>query len=235
MTDRLQQIFTRQAEYLRTLKPIYQANGFSQKCYFPYAINSREAQEEFRLLAWRITEEVFEALQEWDKGAERDTDKYREEVSDVMHFLVELAICCGITTTEFATGENAALLSDEDYLELSFRRVQMYPNRMEAREAWGAFLTTLAHMMMEFRQRPWRTDDRPSDFERIKFHMGVTWFAFCAACVATGVQAPTLYSHYFAKSDINEERRNANMPRRADPTEIDEASTSVDYDNDCAP
>lgn len=213
MKDRLQAIFDKKAEFLRSLAPIYDANHFEIMNQWPYAINGRHAQEQFRLLAWRITEEVYEALEEWDKGPGLDIAKYREEVADVLHFFVELAIICGITWTEVATGGDAGLLSDQDYLEISFDRVQYFPNRMTGREAWGMFLTTIAKLMMEFRQRPWRTDDRPSDFSKIKFGFGCAWLAFCAACVATEMQTLSLEKHYYAKGIINEERLQANLPQ----------------------
>jgi NTP pyrophosphatase (non-canonical NTP hydrolase) len=210
--DRLQEIFDKQADYLKSLEPIYRASGFPERTHWPMAINGRHAQEQFRLLAWRINEEVYEALKEWEKGVSCDPGEYREEVADVMHFLVELCLFCGITPVEFATGGEKELESEEDYLSISFKRVQFYPNRMEGREAWGMFLTALAELMMCFRQRPWRTDERLTDFGKLKFHFGVLWLGFCAACVATGIGASTLYSHYFAKSIINEERRDLNMP-----------------------
>lgn len=212
MKDRLQEIFDKQAWYLRTLAPIYRANGFEVKNYWPYHLDSREGQEQFRLLAWRVTEEVYEALDEWNKGINTDPSKYREEVSDILHFLVELALCCGVTTVEFATGGDAALITHEDYLGASFNRVRLYRGRMEGHDAWGLFVARLAGLMMQFRQRPWRTDDRKTDFEAVKFHFGLTWLSFCTACDSTGIGAATLYSHYFAKNIINEERRDANMP-----------------------
>jgi NTP pyrophosphatase (non-canonical NTP hydrolase) len=214
--DRLQEIFDRKTDFVRSLEPIYRSNGFLEVLNWPFNINDRHAQEQFRLLAWRVNEEVYEALKEWEKGSECDPEEYREEVADVMHFLVELALFCGITTVEFATGGEKELESEEDYLSISFKRVQFYRNRMEGREAWGMFLTALAELMMCFRQRPWRTDERPTDFGKLQFHFGVLWLAFCAACIATGIGAATLYSHYHAKSVINEERRDSNMPPAPD-------------------
>jgi len=250
--DKLQQIFNKQARYLKTLEPIYVKNGFLHKALFPYPINDRHAQEQFRLLAWRINEEVYEALEEWSKP-EADVAKYQEEVSDVLHFLVEFAVCAGITTVEFATGGDAALVTTNDYLDESFRRVGYYPNKLEAQQAWGMFLASLAKLMMQFRQRPWRTDNRETDFTKVKHFLGVTWFAFCAACRATGIGPATLSRAYFRKGMINDQRRKdaLGMPHKdlqdhdlapapishekSAPGAMPEAPTSVDYDNDCAP
>lgn len=216
--DHLAEIFDAQEKLLRSLAPIYTHNGFDVKNHFPHPLDGREEQEEFRLLAWRITEEVYEALQEWDNGVERDENKYREEVADVMHFFAELAIICGFSSTQVATGGEAAMLLDgADYLVLSFERVQLYPLRLDAREAWGMFLTVLAHLMMEFRQRPWRTDDRKTNTEELLKKFAIAWFAFCTACAITGVSPRILHWHYFEKQKVNHERKRKALENVSDP------------------
>src|SRR4051812_33855681 len=142
--DHLAEIFDAQEKLLRSLAPIYEHNNFYEKNLFPFSLDSRHSQEEFRLLAWRINEEVYEALQEWDARIE---DDYREEVADVMHFFAELAIICGFSSVEVATNnEPGMLMEGGDYLTLSFERVTLYPLRMTAQEAWGMFLTALAYL-----------------------------------------------------------------------------------------
>lgn len=216
--DHLAEIFDAQEKLLRSLAPIYDYNGFYGKKNFPFNLDNRDCQEEFRLLAWRITEEVYEALQEYDRGSQRDEDKYREEVADVMHFFAELAIVCGFSSTQVATGgEVEMLLHDADYLVLSFERVQLYPLNLSYQEAWGMFLTTLAQLMMEFRQRPWRTDNRPTDSKALLKKFALAWFSFCTACAATGVSPRILHFHYFNKQKVNEKRREdakASIPGR---------------------
>lgn len=206
--DHLAEIFDAQEKLLRSLAPIYAHNGFMLKCAFPFDLDNRHSQEEFRLLAWRITEEVYEALQEYDRGIQRDEDKYREEVADVMHFFAELAIVCGFSSTQVATGGEAGMLLDgADYLVLSFERVQLYPLDLNPREAWGMFLTTLAELMMEFRQRPWRTDERQTDPKRLLKMFAISWFGLCTAMACTGVSPRILHFHYFEKHKTNHERK----------------------------
>lgn len=206
--DHLAEIFDAQENLLRSLAPIYEHNGFHYKNAFPFKIDRRDSQEEFRLLAWRITEEVYEALQEYDRGLQRDEDKYREEVADVMHFFAELAIVCGFSSTQVATGGEAGMLLDgADYLVLSFERVQLFPLNLSARQAWGMFLTTLAHMMMEFRQRPWRTDNRETNTEGLLRKFTLCWLSFCTACAITGISPRILHFHYFEKQKTNHERK----------------------------
>jgi predicted house-cleaning noncanonical NTP pyrophosphatase (MazG superfamily) len=206
--DHLAEIFDAQEKLLRSLAPIYEHNEFELKNLFPFSLDARHAQEEFRLLAWRITEEVYEALQEYDRGPVRNEDKYREEVADVMHFFAELAIICGFSSTQVATGGEAGmLLNGADYLVLSFERVQLYPLNLSTHQAWGMFLTTLAHLMMEFRQRPWRTDDRKTNTEELLKKFALCWFAFCTACACTGISPRILHFHYFEKQKTNHERK----------------------------
>lgn len=204
--DHLYEIFDAQEKLLRSLAPIYEHNEFFEKNKFPFNLDSRHAQEEFRLLAWRISEEVYEALEEYDKG---NVNEYREEVADVMHFFAELAIICGVSSTEVATGGDANMLLPDggDYLAASFDRANMYPMRLTAQQAWGLFLTAFAHLMMEFKQRPWRTDNRPSDPGRVKHFFGVAWFSFVTACICTGIDASILHHHYFLKQQTNQKRK----------------------------
>jgi hypothetical protein len=218
--DHLAEIFEGQEKLLNSLAPIYLHNGYGYKNEFPFPIDSRDGQEEFRLLAWRITEEVYEALQEYDRGLQRDEDRYREEVADVMHFFAELAIICGFSSTQIATGGEAGMLLDgADYLVLSFERVQLYPLNLNPREAWGMFLTTLAQAMMEFRQRPWRTDDRKTDPERLLKMLTLCWLGFCTACACTGISPRILHWHYFEKQKTNHERKRQAMENVLDPAE----------------
>lgn len=224
--NHLDEIFIAQNRLMHSLKPIYEHNGFTKKDRFPFSLDSRDSQEEFRLLAWRITEEVHEAIQEFNID---EVDKYREEVADVMHFFAELAIVCGFSSTQVATGGDASLLLEgADYLELSFQRVQLYPLKLSMNEAWGMFLTVIAQLMMEFRQRPWRTDERPTDPDELLKKFTFAWFAFCTACACTGISARILYHHYFLKQKTNHDRRKAALLGTVLPATPDPSMQGVD-------
>src|SRR5882762_11302998 len=105
--DKLAEIFERQAQYVRSLTPTYLANGFQAHAEpMPWPLDSRHAQEEFRLLAWRFIEEVGEAIETYENNPryKKGIQDYIEEVSDALHFFTELCIASGVTREVLLTG-----------------------------------------------------------------------------------------------------------------------------------
>ena len=200
--DRLKQIFDRQREYMRSLAPIYGRNGFAIHNAWPYSINSRADQEQLRLLAWRITEEIYEAL---DLGESLNVEAFREEIADALHFLVELAIVSDmdeLSILAFSPGQRHS-----DLLSEAFSGVG-YP-RTEGAVAWMVMIEELARTMMLLKQRPWRTDNRPTDRAVWESGMRCVFARFIAACRVSGITAEDLYRAYFRKAEINDERTKA--------------------------
>lgn len=214
--DRLTQIFEKQASYLATLAPIYLNNGAHIHASVPpWPLNERMVQEEFRLLAWRITEEVYEAIVEntikegddtTPKAVSLRADAYKEEVSDVLHFLIELAIVSGVTANVLVFGSSAFALNPAiDYLSFVFDAEQHRGSEFDPDE-WQSFLARLANQMMLLRQRPWRTDNRLTS--TAIWERGFFWLfrSYISCCVQTGLTADDLYEAYFAKNKINDQR-----------------------------
>lgn len=215
MTCRLEEIFQKQASYLRTLAPIYEHNEFfSHARPMPWSLNSRVYQEEFRLLAWRCTEEVFEALEYLYSNQEAVLDnrpeakaKFHEEIADAFHFFVELCLATGITSRDVIYYyEGMCIPLEQDALSHIFRFVGCRPEDTIP-QRWYMFIGRLARAMMSLKQRPWRTDDRPTDEKRFNRDMAAAFVSFIAACRRSGVNADALYNAYFAKNKINDERR----------------------------
>lgn len=215
MVCKLEAIFKRQAEFVKSLYPIYKKNGFEWHATdMPWPINNRECQEEFRLLAWRCTEEVFEALEYFYTHHEAVLDnlpeakaKFHEEIADAFHFFVELCLATGITSRDVIyCYEGLRIPLEQDALSHSFRFVGCRPEDTIP-QRWYMFIGRLARAMMNLKQRPWRTDDRPTDQSRFNRDMSAAFVSFIAACRRSGVNADALYNAYFAKNKINDERR----------------------------
>jgi hypothetical protein len=218
MTDRLAEIFLKQQEYLSSLLPIYLANGDrAHVSPMPWPLDSRNFQEEFRLLAWRCTEEVVEAIEihlEHTDSLVEYIQKFNEEVCDAFHFLVELTIALGIGEMELVSGIEGMVKKkgESDYLYSTFQFVgngsgETIPQR------WGMFVYQLGLAMHELRQRPWRIDHRPTNRARLVARMNSAFITFICACRRSDISADDLYNAYFAKSRINKMRRDQNMPR----------------------
>lgn len=204
--DRLAQIFERQAAYLKSLRPIYRQNGFLLHAgQWPLSFQGRHEQEEFRLLAWRFTEELVEAEEAYECGTPRCD--YHEEMADALHFLVELCLATGITHTVLVTGVEdlvpAFPKSGMDSLDYVFDRINA--DEIHSPPFFNA-IRALSLAMMNLRQRPWRTDNRSSDFPRFALMMQATFYSFINNCVRTGITAEDLTRAYFLKGKINDER-----------------------------
>src|SRR5262249_568360 len=106
MSDKLTDIFKHQEEYMRKLVPTYLHNGFTKHKDWPWDLNGRDSQEEFRLLGWRFTEEVLEAGECYYTMSEpMRSEALKEELADALHFLIELAIVSGTRQPELLTGQ----------------------------------------------------------------------------------------------------------------------------------
>jgi len=203
--DRLAHIFERQAAYLESLKPIYADNGFPLHASdWPLNFQGKHEQEEFRLLAWRYTEELVEAMESFDDGSPRNG--YHEEMADALHFLVELCLATGITYSTLVTGIESAKFKSEDdgdSLDFVFKRVKADPIYSQR---WFGSIRSLGLAMMNLRQRPWRRDNRESNRAPFVLMMQATFYGFVNVCTRTGITAQELHNAYFAKAKINDQR-----------------------------
>jgi len=99
--DMLEAIFERQRELMRKYHKIEKNNGLLQTDKVPVDINSATGQARLKDFAWRVTEELGEAMntlknKPW-KVTQMPTDErhYLEEIADAFHFFIELCILSG--------------------------------------------------------------------------------------------------------------------------------------------
>ena len=104
--DLLATIVDKQLELINKYKEIEAKNLGREIHNYPVNIDSCQGQQHLKDLAWRVTEEIGEAMnclknKPW-KNSQMVTDKehYIEEIADAMHFFVELCIASGLDTAE---------------------------------------------------------------------------------------------------------------------------------------
>ena len=99
---RLQDVFNRQKELMEKYHDIEKKNGLLQTDKVPVDINSHMGQQRLKDFAWRVTEELGEAMnclknKSWKQTHfQTDVDHYYEELSDAFHFFIELCILSGL-------------------------------------------------------------------------------------------------------------------------------------------
>lgn len=199
------EIYEKQRLLVQSLKPVYLANGFAGHALeFPWPLDDRHYQEEFRLLAWRFTEELFEAVNEWKSSQPfvNVQQKFIEELADAFHFLIELCLAVGYTPQGRAMQLERM---DEHSLWLDLdpsSSVAGLTNRVQH---------SMANAMMALRQRPWRTDYRPAHLNDLYGNLSMTFVNFYALCRFCGISSESLYNAYMNKNAINHDRRREAM------------------------
>ncbi|MDE2098833.1 MAG: hypothetical protein KGL39_16390 [Patescibacteria group bacterium] len=95
-------IFGRQRNLMAKYEGIEESNGLLQTHDIPVDLNSAKGQARLKDFAWRVTEELGEAMnclknKPWKQSQMlTDIDHYLEEIADAFHFFVELCILSGI-------------------------------------------------------------------------------------------------------------------------------------------
>lgn len=202
MTDRLEQIFTRQLEYYNSLREVIEVQNGLLFWEYPLTWDDREQQEHLRVLAWRLTEELIEAL--------NSTSSLLEELADCLHFVVELSLAAGVSQAELFTGiEYASLdiIGEEDSLAILFDSVaKEFDNPLSFALRVYRTIDLLGQTMNHLRQRPWRRENRPSSRKSFVVGLSLVFKSFIDT-VSCGYNPEDLYHAYFLKSKINDERQ----------------------------
>jgi len=104
--DMLKIIFERQKILMAKYHDIEKANGLLQTSDCPVNLNDAKGQARLKDFAWRVTEEIGEAMnclknKPW-KQTQMETDvvHYKEEIVDALHFFIELCILSGFDAEE---------------------------------------------------------------------------------------------------------------------------------------
>lgn len=106
--DMLEAIFERQKELMEKYHVIEKSVGLLQIEDVPVDIDSHLGQARLKDFAWRITEEIGEAMnclknKPWKQTQMlTDVDHYMEELADAFHFIIELFILSGIDAQKLA-------------------------------------------------------------------------------------------------------------------------------------
>jgi len=201
--DKLAQIFRRQLELMHKYHAIEKANGLLVTDEVP--VNLHDALGQYRLkdFAWRITEELGEALEAIRIHPEL-VEHYNEEIADALHFLVEFTILSGMSPSDIMYDH-----PDRDKLEylynLFFVPIQ--------REYWklvtsvGFVVEALSIACNCLKNKPWKTSQMMTDTEYFKAQVCGVWRSFINLCSNSGIDADDLVNLYFKKSEVNKFRQ----------------------------
>lgn len=208
----LKDIFDRQTELMHKYHPIEKANGLLLAEDIPLNLHDRMAQYRIKDMAWRVTEEMAEAT-----GALEDhpdlVDHFHEELSDAMHFLVELFISVGIDSTSFAACESSGDRLTGSYAEA------VYDNKARTKydftvgdvdqiriHSWKV-IHELGQGMNCLKNKPWKQSHMLTDVPKFRSYMVRAFYAFLRLCAVSGMSDKDVYGMYTRKNQVNQFRQ----------------------------
>mgnify|MGYP001168682133 FL=1 len=205
--DKLEQIFNEQRSHMEKYAEIERNNGLLQTPDIPVDLQDRFGQARLKDFAWRISEEMGEALDEIENDG--PLEDYHEEMSDVLHFLAEFTILAGLEPKDLITIE-----SSEGYLEALYAQSEQNIHLLGGRPGYsqiayqtGVFLQKLAMACNLLKNKPWKQSVRETDPEQFRLRLITVWEAYIAVCRVINVGPDKLHQLYFRKSEINKIRQ----------------------------
>lgn len=202
--DKLDQIFRRQFELMQKYHSIEQANGLLITPDVP--VNLHDAKGQFRLkdFAWRIIEELGEAMEAF--LGERTLIHYKEEIADALHFLVEYTILSGMEPGSLSDSVGG------DKLDTLFREhnISKGPNFTTVALDISEFMMYLATACNCLKNKPWKVTMMLTDERYFRHRVRSAWKSFIDICADSGIDSDDLTELYFRKSEVNKFRQRSN-------------------------
>lgn len=196
-------IFDRQRELMSKYEAIEEANGLLETHDVPVDIDSYKGQARLKNFAWRVTEELTEALEpiyvcpEVLKGSEEYVHMI-EEYIDAVHFLAELAILSGIDPVEDRIFNYGGIIHESIP---NFEPSHIVRNTMAVIENLGLAMNCL-------KNKPWKQTHVTTDEKRYKTYIALAGRSLTLMLyVQFGLQGDDLLNCYLNKADVNKFRQ----------------------------
>lgn len=209
--DRLKAMFDRQRELMEKYHHIEKESGLLQTEDVPVDINDKFGQARLKDFAWRITEELGEAM---EAKAEPEVPGHaEEELADALHFLIEFTILAGKDDNlmeEFESGRE----EDGDKLdEIYNEALKHYAKKEGSKLTENRVALTIRYLSQAcncLKNKPWKQSHMLTDIPRFYDNLKMTWITFMGVCLSMGMNSSELHELYFGKSDVNKFRQRSN-------------------------
>lgn len=202
--DRLHLIFARQAELMEKYHTIEAKNGLLQTPHVPVFLDDPNGQARLKDFAWRVTEEVAEALDALLK--DESIDHVQEELVDALHFLVEMAIISGIGPSELLFRQEIA---EGDCLDALWNSTDWeITNPLSV--SYLDFIRKLGMTCHTLKNKPWKVTQMLTDRTAYRERFVSSFKAFIGICRSHGMSSQQVFDLYFRKSEVNKFRQRSN-------------------------
>lgn len=201
--DKLIAIFNRQKELMDKYHWIEERSGLLQTAMCPVDLDDKRGQARLKDFAWRITEEVGEAI---DARANNDTLHFKEELIDGLHFLTEFSILAGFTP-EMLVPKDQVVEGREDKLDAL---CDMYKGD-KTYEAYH-YRNHIRYLGMAcncLKNKPWKQTMMMTDKANFYRNLTYVWQNYISL-LTMFMDSVEIYQTYFKKSEVNKFRQRSN-------------------------
>lgn len=202
--DKLEQIFERQKELMGKYHDIEKASGLLQTDDCPVHLDSKAGQARLKDFAWRITEEIGEAL---DAKVNGETEHFEEELVDGLHFLVEFSILADFTNEDI---QNVTPDYLADGLEALYDFAAGYYGKAPIEERITSFIMHMGMTCNCLKNKPWKQSHMLTDKGTFYDNLIKAWYAYIGIMIVAFPSATSIARTYLKKSQVNQFRQRSN-------------------------
>lgn len=201
--DKLIAIFNRQKELMEKYHGIEERSGLLQTPMCPVNLDDKRGQARLKDFAWRITEEVGEAI---DAKVENDILHFKEELIDGLHFLTEFSILAGFTP-DMLVPDDQVVEGMEDKLDALCDMFKGADN--EDKFYYMNHIRFLGMTCNCLKNKPWKQTMMMTDKNNFYKNLTAVWENYISL-LTIYMDSVEIYQTYFKKSEVNKFRQRSN-------------------------
>lgn len=192
--DKLEAIFNRQRELMEKYHDIELRSGLMQTEDCPVNLDDKRGQARIKDFAWRVMEEVGEAL---DAYVVSDMVHFKEELIDGLHFLTELTILSDVKLDN--TLEELVGMNEPDY----------EPDDSMLNKVVTDLVMEMGMMCNCLKNKPWKQTNMVTDKIRYNIQLAKVWNRYIRL-LSMFMNADEITNTYLKKSQVNKFRQRSN-------------------------
>lgn len=196
--ESLRAIFDRQKELMEKYHDIEFKSGLMQTEDCPVNLDDKRGQARIKDFAWRITEEIGEALDAIEnESGESALLHFHEELVDGLHFLTEMTILTGYDLPEYTTLK--------DLIEEGTNRDCYTLNDLVSDHVMYLGMTCNC-----LKNKPWKQTMMKTNKENFYKHLKLVWSNYVAILTSQDLTEEEITDLYLRKSQVNQFRQRSN-------------------------
>lgn len=196
--ESLRAIFDRQKELMEKYHDIEFKSGLMQTEDCPVNLDDKRGQARIKDFAWRITEEIGEALDAIEnESGESALLHFHEELVDGLHFLTEMTILSGYDLPEYTTLKD--LIEEGSYRDC-----------YSLNDLVSDHVCYLGMMCNCLKNKPWKQSMMRTNKENFYKHLKLVWSNYIAILTSQNLTEEEITDLYLRKSQVNQFRVRSN-------------------------